>query len=138
LARAEIIDVEAKAEESPTWKQGDLQKLSQQDLFLTKDKKPLEKIPVGFYYTFRCDGCRNKNPHRMKIIDWELAELWRRNRRGNDEATTIDLVRQRFMTEMCGPDRDPHFFTGNLAKHQNTFLILGVFWPPRTAQTNLF
>ncbi|HYC56319.1 MAG TPA: hypothetical protein VEL28_15395 [Candidatus Binatia bacterium] len=135
---AEIVDMEAKAEDSPTWKQGELEKLGQQDLFFTKNKQPLEKIPVGFYYRFRCDRCRNTNPHRMKVIDWELAELWRRNRRGYDEATTIALVRRRFMDEMCGPGRDPHFFTGNMAKRQNSFLILGVFWPPKTAQAELF
>ena len=135
---AEILDVEAKGEDSPTWKPGELEKLSQKDMFLTKESKPLEKIPVGFYYCFRCENCRNKQPHRMKIIDWELAELWRKNRRGHDDATTIDLVRQRFLHEMCGTDKDTHFFTGNMQKHQNTFLILGVFWPPKRAQVDLF
>jgi len=134
----EILDIETERDESPTWTKDELAKLGQQDLFLTKERKPLAKIPVSFFYRFRCDGCRNKEPHRMKILDWELAELWRKDRRGHDEAVAIERVKHRFLEEMCGKDIDTHFFTGNMALHQSSFLILGVFWPKRSDQTSLF
>ena len=134
---AEILDVEAEHEESHEWTEAELAKLGQRDLFMTKENTLLEKVPVGFYYRYRCEGCRNVEPHRMKIIDWELAALWRRTRRTYDEATTTSLVRQRFLETMCAPDRDTHFFTGNMALHPGSFLILGVFWPPKTAQMDL-
>jgi hypothetical protein len=134
----EILEIETEHDESPTWTHDELAKLGQQDLFMTKERKPLEKIPVSFFYRFRCEGCRNKEPHRMKILDWELAELWRKDRRGHDEVTTIDRVKHRFLDEMCADDIDTHFFTGNMALHQSSFLILGVFWPKRSDQTSLF
>jgi hypothetical protein len=46
-------------------------------------------------------------------------------------------MRRRFVEELCGPDRDTYFFTGNMAKHQGSLLILGVFWPPVDAQQSL-
>lgn len=135
---AEVLDIETEHEESPTWQPGEWERLGQRDLFLTREKKPLEKIPVSFFYRFRCDGCRNKEPHRMKIIDWELAQLWRNQRRVHDEQTAIDRVRDHFLRDLCAPTKDTHFFTGSVAQHPTSFLILGVFWPPRTKQTQLF
>jgi hypothetical protein len=134
----EILDIETEAEESPTWAHGETAKLAQRDLFLTTEKKLLEKIPVSFYYRFRCDGCRNKDPHRMKILDWELAALWRKDRRTHDEVATIARVRQRYLDELCAADIDTHFFTGNMARYPSSFLVLGVFWPKKSKQTELF
>jgi len=134
----DIIDIETDHEESQTWTKAELAKLGQQDLFLTKERRLLEKIPVSFSYRFRCEGCRTREPHRMKILDWELAELWRKDRRAHDEAATIARVKHRFLDEMCAKVRDTHFFTGNMALHQSSFLVLGVFWPERDNQQHLF
>lgn len=135
---AKVIDVEWEEEDPRAWTKAERDRLSQQDFFLSSDKKLLEKIPIAFFYRFRCEGCRTKNPHRMKIIDWELAEFWRRERRTHDEATTIKLVCDRFFGILCGDDKDTHFFTGNMQAHPNTFLILGVFWPEVAKQGRLF
>lgn len=133
----EVCEVEAEAEETPDWTDGQLAKLAQRDLLLTREKRPLEKIPYSFFYRFRCEQCRNKEPHRMKIIDWELAELWRGYRRGHTEAETVEAVRSKYFDEMCGRTKDPHFFTGNMQAYPKTFLILGVFWPPTSNQLGL-
>jgi hypothetical protein len=134
----EIFEVEAEREETSDWTEGQLAKLGQRDLLLTREKRPLQKIPFSFFYRFKCENCRNKEPHRMKIIDWELAELWRSYRRGHDEPATLEAVRAKYRDELCGPWRDPHFFTGNMQAYPKTFLILGVFWPPKTKQLGLF
>lgn len=134
----EVLDVEAEQDETPDWTDEQLAKLGQRDLFLTREKRPLEKIPVSFYYRFRCENCRTREPHRMKIIDWELAELWRGFRRNHSEPATIAAVRSKYLDVLCATDRDPHFFTGNMQAYPKTFLILGVFWPPRVQQLGLF
>ncbi len=87
---------------------------------------------------YRCHDCRTKEPHQMKILDWELAELWRGYRRGHSEEATIRAVQTKYFDELCGPKKDPLFFTGNMQAHPQTFLILGVFWPPRVTQGDLF
>ena len=134
----EILGVDCEAEETPDWTESQLAKLGQRDLLLTREKRPLQKIPFSFFYRFKCDVCRNKEPHRMKIIDWELAELWRGFRRGHTEAATVEAVQSKFFDDLCGSKRDPHFFTGNMQAYPKTFLILGVFWPPKTPQLGLF
>ena len=134
----EVLDVIAEPESTPEWTEDQLAKLGQRDLFLTREKRPLEKIPFSFSYRYRCEGCRNKEPHRMKIIDWELAELWRHYRRGHDERATVEAVRTKYGDELCGASKDSYFYTGNMQAYPQTFLILGVFWPPKTTQFGLF
>lgn len=134
----EVLDVVAAPESTPDWTDEQLAKLGQRDLFITREKRPLEKIPFSFSYRYRCHDCRTKEPHQMKILDWELAELWRGYRRGHSEEATIRAVQTKYFDELCGPKKDPLFFTGNMQAHPQTFLILGVFWPPRVTQGDLF
>jgi len=131
----EILDLDWQEEEQRDWTAKELARLGIRDLFLNQDKKrlePLEKIPYSFRYRFRCDDCRNAEPHYMKIVDWELMQFYRRMR---DESETIEdclrKVRDKWLDELCGPEKDTHFFVGNMQAHLNSFLVLGVFWPPK-------
>ena len=100
-------------------------------MFLPSPDHILEKIPYSFRYRFRCEGCRTKEPHHMKIVDWELGELFRKMQR---ECETIEealaKVRQKWFDELCGPGKDTHFFFFYMNAHPTSFLVLGVFWPP--------
>jgi hypothetical protein len=40
-------------------------------------------------------------------------------------------MRKRWLDEVCAEDRDTAFFVGNMHQHPGSFLILGVWWPPR-------
>ena len=40
------------------------------------------------------------------------------------------LLRDKFLDQLCGEDRDTYFFVGNQFRHPRGFLVLGVFWPP--------
>jgi hypothetical protein len=35
---------------------------------------------------------------------------------------------------MCAPDRDVIFYVGNQQKRQQSFMILGLFWPRRAGR----
>jgi len=48
-----------------------------------------------------------------------------------------DLIRAKWFDQMCGPDRDTAFIVGNQHQHPGGFLILGVWWPPRSDQLSL-
>ncbi len=136
---AEVIDVEQQEDESCDWMPAELAKLNQQDLFVTKDKKPLEKIPFSWRYHYRCADPHCKT-HCQQIIDWEIAEFYRNcGRRGITHSEEIHAqVRKKFLAQLCGPDKDVYFFTGNMARYPQSFLMLGVFWPPKDPQMNLF
>ena len=132
---AEIMDFDWEQEKQKDWTAKELARLGIRDLFLQKDRKrlePLEKIPFSFRYRFRCADCRTAEPHHMKIVDWELMQFYRRMR---EESETIEdclrKVRDKWLDELCGAEKDTHFFVGNMQAHLNSFLVLGVFWPPK-------
>lgn len=105
-------------------------------LFDDNNRPRLEKIPYEFRYEFDCyeDGCKG---HSQIIIDWEIMELYRRVK-STDEATMMRKIRDKFLGELCGIDKDVAFFAGNHSYHRNAFMILGVFWPPKDSQQRLF
>ena len=127
---AEVLDFDWEEEESKDWTQEELSVLMQEDMFLKKDIKLLEKIPYKFRYQFRCEDCQTKNPHHVKIVDWELAAMFRRFRRecGSIEEC-LKKTKDRWLGELCGPDKDTYFFTGNMQAYPQNFLVLGIFWP---------
>lgn len=97
-------------------------------------RHPLEAIPWRFKYRFRCldEGC---NGHEPSIIDWEVMQLYRNVA---DRDDWRDAMRQKFVDQMFAPDRDTALFVGNMHRHPQNFLVLGVFWPPAGAmQTSL-
>jgi hypothetical protein len=70
--------------------------------------------------------------------DWELGTLFLNEsaRLGSDEAAA-ESVKKKFLGELCRPDKDTRFFMGTFWPY-NTWLVLGVFWPPKIAEKMLF
>lgn len=121
----EFIVEPAERDWKPEWKA-----LFSQQLLLGPAQKPLEKIPYKFSYVFDCEepGCKG---HRMMIEDWEVGELYRKMRdKFKNEGIAAEKVKERFLGEICAPDRDPHFFVGTVLKF-GTWVVLGVFWPKK-------
>jgi hypothetical protein len=118
-------------DDQPDWSGRKQSALDQMTLFDERTER-LEKIPMIFKYRYVCadDACRG---HTQSIIDWELMELYRnvRDRAASSEEIKAK-IRQKYFDELCGPRKDTHFFVGNHSRFPNTFMILGVFWPPLT------
>ncbi len=94
-------------------------------------RKPLEKIPFEARYRYFCqdDKCTG---HHQKIIDWELGQLYRRlKKEGGSIEEVQESIRDKFLNVLCGESRDPHFFVGNHSRFWRSFMVLGVFWPPK-------
>jgi len=51
--------------------------------------------------------------------------------KGCTESEAIEKVREKFLTQMCGPDRDTYFFLGTVLAHPKNWVVIGVFWPPK-------
>jgi hypothetical protein len=100
---------------------------AQPSLFF-QGKHGLEQIPHRWRYHYRCSA--NCNGHMQSMIDWELSESYRSWRERYDAPTLLEKIRQRFLEEMCSPQKDTIFFVGNQHIHPRAFLVLGVFWPP--------
>jgi hypothetical protein len=101
--------------------------VNQLDIF-GSDRTPLKAPRFRAWYRYRClmDGCGG---HRQGLLDWELVAFQRYLPQRDDEA--IQAIRQKFLTQLCAPERDVLFYVGNQAKRQQTFSVLGVYWPPR-------
>ena len=101
---------------APDWKP-EWQALFDQLTLFGPVQKPLRKIPYKFSYVFKCD--------------WELGVLWLNEvARLGDEAQAASSVRRKFLDELCNESKDTRFFMGTVFPY-NTWVVLGVFWPPK-------
>lgn len=95
----------------------------------TASRVPPRKVPFKFRYKFECDDpcC---NGHRMMIEDWEVGALfWRLVDQGYSHEDAADKVKEKFLGELCGPDKDTHFFVGTILAHPTSWVVIGVFYP---------
>jgi hypothetical protein len=129
-----ILDIEVR-EADPEWKP-QWKAIYQQMRLFGDPPRPLRKLPFTFHYVFECAD--SDKPHVAMIEDWELGVLFLKEeaRLGSPEAAR-DSVKHKFLNELCGPDKDTRFFMGTKFPY-NTWLVLGVFWPPRVKQVGLF
>lgn len=119
------------------WKPKQQAEIDQMRLFGIQRKK-LTKLPYKFQFVFLCED--SSKPHNTMIEDWELGTLFlkERQRLGSNEAAA-ESTKRKFLNEICHEFRDTRFFMGTRFPY-NTWLILGVFWPPKIdrIQENLF
>ena len=113
---------------TPNWTDAELAKLRQ--LSLSGDVPPneLEKIPFKFKYHYRCPHS-DCNGHAQSCTDWEMAQAfrsWRRKYQGDWESK----FREKFEEEMIHRFRT-RFFVGTVHNHPNSWLIVGLWYPPR-------
>ncbi len=131
---SEVQDLEIE-ETDEDWDPKYLEQLKQLHLF-GEQRKYLRKIPYNFTYKYKCDD--DLKWHRARLLDWEMGALWLREViRSNDEKKAAESVRKKFLYEICGPRKDTLFFMGTRLPF-NTWMVLGVFWPPRREQLQLF
>lgn len=117
------------------WTPAQLAELQQTDLFQTGPKDQLEKIPFNFKYEYSCSDPHCPG-HTMTCFDWEMGQSYRRWRDDYGDAWESKF-RQRYETEMISK-YDTHFFVGNMHQHPGSWIIVGLFYPPRQTQPDLF
>jgi hypothetical protein len=100
--------------------------------------KELKKLPFKFSYVFKCADTGSK-PHTAMIEDWELGVLFLKevDRFEGDEKKAAASVKKKYLDEICSPTRDTAFFMGTVFPY-NTWVVIGVFWPPTVTQPRLF
>ncbi len=129
-----VLDLEirtAKEVWKPKW-----QSLFSQLLLFGPQQKPLRKLPYSFHYVFECED--SEKPHTAMCEDWELGVLFLKEcERLGSEERAAKSVREKFLGELCHGDKDTRFFMGTKFPY-NTWLVLGVFWPPLESQGTLF
>lgn len=118
--------------DDPEWKAGFLNALRQQRLWETRtaSKEPPRKVPFKFHYRFECDDSRCNKNHLMMIEDWEVGALyWKCVDGGASPEEACRKVKQKFLDQLCGSDRDTHFYVGTVLAHPKSWVVVGVYWP---------
>jgi hypothetical protein len=143
LKPSSIVDFVWKEDErewNPKW----MEQLKQFNMFELPvkpgDKRLVKKLPYKFYYRFLSDG--DKETRKMMIEDWEIGALFWNclYRADGDEQTALNMVKQKYLEEFA--DKDLHLFVGTTLKFHamsapNPFVIIGVFYPPKSDQLPL-
>jgi hypothetical protein len=109
--------------------------LQRDTLFQKAPAETLEKIPFEFRYEYRCGDmeCRG---HTMLCTDWEMAQAYRNWRREYGDRWETKF-RHRFEIEMVNK-LDTHFFVGTIHQHPNSWIIVGLLYPPKSTTLDLF
>jgi len=120
---------------TPNWTEAQLATLTQDTLFERAPAQTLEKIPFDFRYEFRCGDvdCRG---HSMICTDWEMGQAYRAWRWEYGDQWEAKF-RQRFESEMIEKN-DTHFFVGTVHHNPASWIIVGLFYPPKPAMNDLF
>jgi hypothetical protein len=127
-----IRRLEIRPAERSEWTEEEKVILMQTDFFdEDAPRRPLEKIPYDFSYRFLCENPACKG-HVMKIVDWEMCELYRKCRRtyGADWETPLREKYERQMIEKF----ETCFFVGTMKGHLSpkSWIIVGLFYPQRS------
>ncbi|MBE7518992.1 MAG: hypothetical protein HS107_07060 [Thermoflexaceae bacterium] len=123
---AEVLDFEMEPEPED-WDPGKLGIASQPSLFFP-GKKGLQKIPYRFRYVYRCSES-DCGTHSQSIVDWELAQSFLSWGHRYSRPVLLERIREKWLGDLCGPDKDTMFYVGNQHQHPESFLVLGVFYP---------
>ena len=129
------------------WKEQWLEQLKQVDMFTAgkyardRARVPIDKIPYKFKYQFEDEEGKVST---MAIEDWEIGALYRNCLAAaeGDESISVKQVRDKYEQNFM-QNKDIILFLGTTLKHRrarraNPFTIIGVFYPPRQPQQQLF
>jgi len=120
------------------WKRSFLDALRQTRMWDTRkaSRIPLRKVPWRFQYRFRCDDSRCKG-HKLTNEDWEVGALyWKLVDQGATPEEATRKVKQKFLDEICSPERETYFYVGTILKHPRSWLVIGTFYPKRGKSGN--
>jgi hypothetical protein len=138
----EIVDFRIKPDERE-WKKGRLKQLQQLNMFESANsngpREIIRKLPYKFYYHFLTEDNKLR---KLMIEDWEIGALFWHclSQTDGDEEAAKQLVRQKYFDQFV-QENDLYLFLGTTFLNHNIapnpFVIIGVFYPPKTDQLSL-
>jgi hypothetical protein len=101
--------------------------------------RSVRRLPIRFYYQFTTDDGKI---HQLMIEDWEIGALyWNCYDRSKDQKDKILKVCDKCRS--LAQQNDLHFILGTVFRNHakrapNPFVIIGLFYPPKAHQYQLF
>ncbi|MBT3391311.1 MAG: hypothetical protein HN413_12980 [Chloroflexi bacterium] len=138
----EIVDFVIEPDDRE-WKASMRNSLRQLKLFeqttVQREAQIVRKLPYRYYYRFLTEG--DDTPRKMMIEDWEIGALYWNclAQTEGDEVVANELVQKKYCDEFL--NKDLYLFVGttkaNHMRGPNPFVIIGVFYPPKSLQMPL-
>jgi hypothetical protein len=138
----EIVKFDIKNDERE-WKPDWLEQIKQMDMFepanRSGQRKVVRKLPFKFYYHFLT---KDNKLRKLMIEDWEIGALFWHclSQTDGDEEAAKQLVREKYFDQFV-QEKDLYLFLGTTFLNHNVapnpFVIIGVFYPPKTDQLPL-
>lgn len=107
------------------------------DKGIAEQRQLIRKVPYEYFYEFCSEG--DSSLRKLKIEDWEIGALyWNCLRQSNgDEVAANRLVKQKYYDGFL-EQKDLYFFLGTTKQYHNIgsnpFMIIGIFYPPKSSQ----
>lgn len=115
------------------WSEDDLRKLSQMSLG-GQVANELKKIPK-FSYVFECDD--DKQTRHAMVTDWEPGMRYIKALKSNpDPRMAAEEVKNFYLKLMDRSKYDTRWFMGTVHPY-NTWIVVGLFYPPKLQQAAL-
>lgn len=121
-----------RPEDNPEWTQSEREKLSQMSLLEKTPAEPLEKVPYKFHYEFRClDSLCNQ--HSLLCTDWEMGQSYRKWRDMYGPDNWRNAFKKKYEVDLL-LNKDLHFYVGTVHLYPNSWIIVGLFYPPQAPE----
>ena len=66
----------------------------------------------------------------MTVEDWEVGALyWRLVDEGASPEEAAEKVKQKFLGEICAPEKETYFYVGTVLKWPKSWVVIGAFYP---------
>lgn len=138
----EIVKFEIKNDERE-WKPDWLEQIKQMDMFepanSSGQRKVVRKLPYKFYYHFLTEDNKLR---KLMIEDWEIGALFWHclSQTDGDEEAAKQMIKEKYFDQFV-QEKDLLLFVGTTFLNHNIapnpFVIIGVFYPPKTDQLSL-
>lgn len=135
----ELIDFEVNGDPDEIIQEADYRETAQKTLSglpVGMEGSKIDVIAHAFRFRWKCLGlcCQQGSGHSMQCEDWEIMQSfrnWRRRYPDNDKLAWA--LRNKYYDDMA--DKDLHFILGTTSdpKHQQSFTIIGIYYPPANA-----
>lgn len=118
------------------WEDHRARALSQKELFVDAESetKDLVFMPVQYRACFRCDDDACTIEHDLSILDWGVYALSRRQYATRGASMAERDVISQIETMMDSTKRQPYFVLGNTSAHPQSFMIVGLYYPPKPVE----
>ncbi len=107
--------------------------LANRDLFVDVDSKVKDLVMPGVEYRLEwvCSDHACSIQHDMSILDWGTYVLSRKLYAARGASIAEDKVIEKIEEYLNLVKNEPYLFLGNSQKHPKSFMIVGVFHPPK-------